>query len=91
MASTAATNFQRGSGHLHTKSPAIQMGDLIANTAKGVFADRLDNPKVALEDLKRICGRNLGWVAIWNEEYLRELREASIDAATHPSVALAGC
>jgi hypothetical protein len=67
------------------QSPAIQMGDLLANTAKRVFEDRMSDPKVALEDLTRICGHNLTWVGMWDEKYLRELREVSIDAATTPS------
>ena len=70
------------------QSPAIQMGDLLANTTKRAFEDRMHTPKDrerALEDLKRICGGNLTWVAFWNEDYLRELREVSIDVATTPA------
>ena len=33
----------------------------------------------ALEYLKRVCGRHLTWVAAWNDKYLRDLREASLD------------
>ena len=67
------------------QSPAIQMGDLLANTTKRAFEDRITNdPGAALEYLKKVCGKNLTWVAAWNEQYLRDLREASLDAATAP-------
>lgn len=67
------------------QSPAIQMGDLLANTAKRAFEDRLHDPTSAVAELKRICGQNLTWVGAWNEEYLRELREATLETATKPS------
>jgi len=68
-------------------SPAIQMGDLIANTAKRTFEDSMHDPMPAVEKLQRKCGRYLLWIAAWTGEYLRELKEASIDAATTPSLA----
>lgn len=57
------------------KSPAIQMADLLANTAKRVFENQMHNPKAGVEALNRICGQSLEWLAAWNEDYLRELRE----------------
>lgn len=69
------------------RTPSIQMADLLANTTKRAFEDRMHDPSSGLEHLKRSCGQNLTWVACWNEDYLRELREASIDAATKPSLA----
>jgi len=66
-------------------SPAIQMGDLLANTTKRAFEDKITtDPQAALEYLKKVCGHNLTWVAAWNDKYLRDLREASLDAATAP-------
>jgi hypothetical protein len=67
------------------QSPAVQMGDLIANTAKRAFEDKMHDPNSALETLKKSCGQNLTWVGGWNEEYLRELREVSLDVATRPT------
>lgn len=68
-------------------SPAIQMGDLLANTVKRTFEDSMHNPAPALEVLKGICGRTLYWVAAFDEDYMRALREASLDAATAPQFA----
>jgi len=64
-------------------SPAIQMADLIANTAKNAFETRLDDPGSGLAELREWTS-NLQWVAQWDEDYLRELMDASIDAATAP-------
>ena len=68
------------------RSAAIQMGDLLANSTKRAFEDNMYDPNSGLESLKRTCGQNLAWVAAWNEEYLRELREVSIEVATRPSL-----
>jgi len=68
-------------------SSGIQMGDLIANTTKRTFEDKMHNIPLAVKHLKKTCGQNLTWVAGWDERYLRELREASIDCATRPDVA----
>ena len=59
-------------------SPAIQMGDLIANTAKRAYQTRSNNPNAGLAELKEWAPR-IGWIAQWNEEYLRAIMEASID------------
>ena len=69
------------------QSPAIQMGDLLTNTTKRAFEDKINtDPQSALEYLKKVCGRYLTWVGAWNEEYLRDLREESLDVATAPPV-----
>jgi hypothetical protein len=69
------------------KYPAVQMEDLLANTAKRAFENEMHDPSVALEKLRQACVRYLTWVAAWTEDYLRELREAGIDAATKPNLA----
>jgi hypothetical protein len=67
-------------------SPAIQMGDLLANTTQHVFKDRVTtDPRAAFKDLEMACGKNLKWIAAWDENYLRELRDVSIDVATTPT------
>lgn len=65
------------------QSPAIQMADLIANTAKRAFETRMHDPNAGLAELKEWTPR-LGFVAQWSEEYLKLLMDASIDMATTP-------
>jgi hypothetical protein len=65
-------------------SPAIQMGDLMAHSAKRAFEHRLDDLKSGLTDLQEWTS-NLQWVASWDEKYLRDLMDASIDIATLPA------
>jgi len=67
-------------------TPALQMADLLSNSTKraleNCYPDKWDE---GIKQLERLVGKNnLQWVAGWNQNYLRALRDVSIDVATGP-------